>query len=200
MAGDSNKAGLAAVIAGLCFIVGAIGTSISDSLWPVLALGFALLVYAVPALHRHQAPADGAAGKWGARLVMFGGGLLILLAIVFLIWEAVGTPPEDEPAWTNVVWPIGFFSFVIGMITFSIATIRAKVLPAAAAALIPLGLVAGVVIDMINGTFFEDNPTGTEWGFFTGIPLAGLGIAWLGYSVWKGQTKTAPGGTTAPVG
>lgn len=198
MTGDPNKVGLVTLIAGFCFVVGAIGSEIVDPLWLVLVLGFALLIYAVPALHRYQAPADGAAGKWGARLVPFGGAVLIALALIYLVWEAVGNPPEEGPAWTNVAWPIGFFSFLIGIVAFAIGTIRAKVFPTAAATLILVGLVAGVAIDMATGTFFEDDGESTAWGFMIGIPLAGLGIAWLGNSLRTGQTKPASGEAAAP--
>lgn len=189
----SKNVGLVTVIAGLCFIIGAIGSEIADPVWIVLVLGFALLIYAVPRLHRHQAPADGAAGEWGARLVVFGGGLLILLALVYLVWDAVGDAPEDGPAWANILWPIGFFSFLIGIVLFAIATIRAKVFPTAAASLILIGLIAGVAIDMATGTFFEDDPEATAWGFIIGIPLAGVGIAWIGSTLMGSRSAaTAP--------
>ena len=53
-----------------------------------------------------------------------------------------------------------------------------------------VGLVAGIAIDMATGAFFEDEPTTTEWGFYIGLPLFGLGLAWAGYEVWKGSRQT----------
>lgn len=183
---DPRTVGLVTLIAGLCFVVAALGTAAVEALWIVMIVGFALLVYAIPALHRHQAPADGAAGLWGSRLVAGGGGIVLLLGVVFLIWEAIGTPPEDDAGPLGIVWMIGFFSFLIGIVLFAIGTLKAKVFPQGAPILMVVGLVSGIAIDMATGAFFEDQEGGTtEWGFYLGIPLFGLGLAWLGYWLWK---------------
>lgn len=190
----NSKAGLATLIAGGCIIVGGIGSEFLDPMWLVMVIGFALLLYAVPKLHAHQAPADGAAGLWGSRLVVVGGSLFVLLALIYLVWEAVGDPPEEPPGPITALWPIGFFSFLIGIVLFSIASARAKVFPSGAAILMLVGLVGGVALDMATGAFFEDDPETTAWGALIGLPLFGLGLAWIGYFLWKGQDRAAPSG------
>lgn len=187
---SASKTGLVALISGALIIVGAVGAELTDPLWVVLMLGIALLLYALPAVHRHQAPADGAVGEWGSRLVLFGGGVIVLLAIIYLVWEAVGTPPEEDAGAIEILWPIGFFSFLIGIVLFAIGSIRAKVLPAGAPWLMLLGLIGGVAIDMATGQFFEDDPEGTAWGFVIGVPLFGLGVAWIGYVLRGGRPAT----------
>lgn len=196
--GQVSKVGLATLIAGVCIIVGGIGSEFVDPMWVVMVIGFALLLYAVPKLHAHQAPADGAAGLWGSRLVVFGGSLFVLLALIYLGWEAVGDAPDEAPGPINALWPIGFFSFVIGIISFSIASARAKVFPSGAPILMLVGLVGGVALDMATGVFFEDDPDTTAWGAVIGLPLFGLGLAWIGYSLWKPRAGTAAPAPSVP--
>ena len=190
----TSKVGLATLIAGVCIIVGGIGSEFLEPMWALMVIGFALLVYAVPKLHAHQAPADGAAGLWGSRLVVFGGTIFVLLGVIYLVWEAVGDPPEEGPALINVLWPIGFFSFLAGIVIFSIASLRAKVLPSTGLILMLAGLVGALVVDLATGDFFEDDMDTIAWGFFIGIPVFGLGLAWIGYSLWKGPAATATPG------
>ena len=194
---DSRKVGLATLIAGICFIVASIGSGVFEPFWILMIVGFALLAYSVPRLHRHQAPADGALGLWGSRLVAFGAVIVLALGVVFLVWELVGTPPEEDPGIIGPLWMIGFFGFAIGVVLFTIGSIRAKVFPQAAPTLMLVGLVAALVIDMATGAFFEDDGTTTEWGFFIGVPLFGLGLAWIGYSLWKPRDIT-PESAAAP--
>ena len=49
---------------------------------------------------------------------------------------------------------------------------------------------AALAVDMATGAFFEDDSTTTEWGFYIGVPVFGLGLAWAGYAVWKGLGST----------
>ena len=191
---DTNKLGLATLVAGICFIVASAGSAAFDWVWPVMMVGFALLIYTVPRLHRYQAPADGPLGLWGSRLVAMGGLLVLALGVIYLVWEAVGTPPEEDPAFVGPLFAIGFFSFAIGVLLFTIGSVKAKVFPQAAPILMLVGLGSALAIDMATGAFFEDEPTTTEWGFYLGVPLFGLGLAWIGYSVWKSRPEvpTAP--------
>ena len=195
--GAGTTAGLAVLVAGICLIIAPPLSAAFDPAWFLTLVAFAALIYGIPGLHRYQEPGDGAVGLWGSRLVLFGGGLVLALGIVFLIWEAVGTPPDDnEGGVIDILWMVGFFSFVIGMILFSIGAIRAQILPKVAAILIPVGLVLAIGIDMATGAFFgseEEMETATEWGFFIGVPIVGLGLAWMGYAAWKGQRAPVTG-------
>jgi hypothetical protein len=184
-----RKAGLAALVAGILILVGSVGSAFADWLWVAMLLGFLGMILGVPGMHRYQAPADGAPGRIGAWLVAVGGAVILLLGLVFLLWEAVADPPDQGPAVVDVAWMIGFAAFAIGVILFSIGVIRGRVLPAASGVLMLVGLVAAVAVDMATGAFFEDEPTTTEWGFFIGVPVFALGLAWAGYTVWKGRTS-----------
>lgn len=190
-----EKAGLAVLIAGIAIIIGSVGSALVDWMWVAMLVGFLGMVYGIPGVHGYQAPGDGAPGRWGALLIRYGGALMVLLGFVFLIWEAIGEAPEDPPVVINAAWMIGFAAFAIGVILFAIGTIKAKVLPQAVGILMLLGLVASIAIDMATGAFFEDESGGTtEWGFYLGVPIFGIGLAWAGYVVWQAG-KTPPAAT-----
>lgn len=196
--GDT-KAGLAVLIAGVGIIIGAAGSAAVDGLWVAMLLGFLGMVIGIPGVHAYQAPDDGAPGRWGALLIRYGGAVLVLLGVIFLIWEAVGDPPEDGPGWVGALWMIGFAAFAIGVILFAIGTIKAGILPRAAGVLMLVGLISALAIDMATGAFFEDEGgTTTEWGFYLGVPVFGLGLAVAGYTVWKaGEGGNAPAESVA---
>ncbi len=191
----NEKAGLAVLIAGVAIIIGSLGSALTEWMWVAMLIGFLGMVYGIPGVHDYQAPADGAPGKWGALLIRFGGAVLLLLGLIFLVWEGVGDAPEEAPGFIEIGWMIGFAAFAIGVISFAIGTIKAKVLPQAAGILMLLSLVASIAIDMATGAFFEDESGGTtEWGFYLGVPIFGLGLAWAGYVVWQAG-KTPPAAT-----
>lgn len=198
-AADRQKAAIAALVAGAAFAISSLGSAAIDGLWVLMIVGFALFVYAVPTLHRYQAPSDGQLGRWGTRLVLVGGVVLVALAILFFIWDAIGTPPEDAGP-IGFLWAIGFFSFVAGAVLFSGGTLRAGVFPRGAAGLMLLGILGALAIDMATGAFFNDEEqAATEWGFYVGVPLFGLGLAWLGYTLWsrRDPPERTTGGTPA---
>ncbi|HEX4977981.1 MAG TPA: hypothetical protein VFV40_08960 [Nocardioides sp.] len=188
--------GLALVVAGIGIIIGTLGSEIAE--WFGLGLLVAVLgiAYGLPGAHRYQAPADGPLGKWGSLLAAFGAGVLALLGIVFLLWEALGDPPDEGPAWTELAWPVGFFALLIGVVLFAIGTIRAKVLPTLSGVLMLVGLVSAIAVDMATGAFFEDDGSTTEWGFYIGLPVFAIGLAWAGYAIWKGSEVRSEGAAT----
>ena len=182
-AGDSRAGtvGSLTVLAGALVAAGALVSTVVDWAWVALLLAFALLVYVVPQLHRFQAPADGWAGRAGSLLVVAGAATMVALGAIFLVWEAVGEP--GDPAWAGVLWMVAFFAFVAGIVLFAVGSALARRFPPAAPLLMLAGLVAALAIDMATGAFFEDGQSTTEWGFFIGLPVFGLGLAWMGYAL-----------------
>ncbi len=180
-------AGLAVLLAGIAIIIGSLGSAVVDQLWPAMLVGFLGLVYGAPGVHAYQAPADGALGRWGSLLIRYGGAVMVVLGVVFLVWELVGDPPEQGPAPVDVAWMVSFAAFVIGVVLLAIGILRAGVLPRAAGALMLVGIVAAIAVDMATGAFFEDEPTTTEWGFYIGVPVFALGLVWIGATVWRGD-------------
>lgn len=158
-----RRAAFAVLIAGVLIIVGALGSAVVDPLWVLILAGFLAMVYGMPGLHDYQAPGDGAPGRWGSLLIRLGGGLMVLLGLVFLVWELVGDPPDAGPAAVDVAWMLGFAAFVVGVILFAIGILKAKVLSPVSGWLMIVGLVAAVAIDMATGAFFGDDTATTEW-------------------------------------
>ncbi|CAN5814146.1 hypothetical protein BH23ACT12_BH23ACT12_02730 [soil metagenome] len=181
----ARRVGLITMLAGALFVLGGGLGVATDWSWLFVVAAIALLLYAVPKLHRIQTPADGAVGLWGTRLFIFGAVLMVALGVVFFAWEAVGDP--GEPAWAEFVWPIGFFAFLLGLVLFIGGSLKARVLDSLGLWLVVAGLVGGVALDMATGAFFEENGESTEWGFLLGVPLAGLGLLWLGYRLRSQQ-------------
>lgn len=185
----SGRVGMLTMIAGVAFIAGALGSIAFDPAWALIIVGFALLAYVVPKLHAYQAPADGWPGTWGARLVLLGASIVVILGLTLLILELVTEP--GEPAWAGALWMVGFFSFAIGIVLFGIGSAIARRFPPAAPILMLVGLAGAIAIDMATGAFFEDDTAATEWGFYLGVPLFGLGLAWMGYTLWRGHQHVA---------
>lgn len=191
--GYSDEAGLAVLIAGIAIIIGAAGSAVVDWLWVAMLVGFLGMVYGVPAVHKYHAPRDGWPGKWGSLLIHYGGAVMVLLGLLFLVWEIVGGPPEEGPGVVDLLWMLGSAAFAIGVILFAIGSIKARVLPLPSGVLMLVLLLAALAIDMATGAFFEDEATTTEWGFYIGVPVFyigvpvfALGLAWAGFTVWKG--------------
>jgi hypothetical protein len=77
--------------------------------------------------------------------------------------------------------------FLIGVILFGAATLRAGVLPRPAATVMLVGAIGLSISDYLPGFIAP-----------TGALLAGLGFAWLGYALWSGAEEPT-GQAAAPV-
>ncbi len=193
--GSSRAAtvGTLTMVAGALFVLAPLVSIATEWAWVGLLAGLALLAYVAPQIHRLVVPADGWTGRAGSWLVTCGAALVLALVVVFLVWDAVGDP--GEPAWADVLWLIGFLAFLVGIVLFGIGAALSRRFPPAAPLLMLGGLVASVLIDMATGAFFEEEPTTTEWGFFIGLPLFGLGLVWMGCALRnpaRRHTSTAP--------
>lgn len=80
---------------------------------------------------------------------------------------------DEMPATIMIGMMISLYTFLIGWILFSIVTARKAVLPRWGAILIIIGLISDVI----------------PYGYYVAQPLAGLGIAWLGYALWQGRKE-----------
>lgn len=188
--------GTLTMVAGGLFALGALLSAAVEWAWIGVLIGFALLAYVLPHLHRSQAPADGWTGRIGALLGAAGAALLVTLGVIFLVWEAVGTP--GEPTWAGVLWMVGFFAFLVGVVLFAIGSAVARRFPPGAPVLVLVGLVSAIGIDMATGAFFSDDGSITEWGFYIGVPLFGLGLAWMGYATRTGSALAHRSRVTGP--
>ena len=182
--------GTLAMVAGAAFVVGTLLTIAAEWGWSLVVIGMALLLYVVPQLHRFQSPADGWLGRAGSPLVLAGAGLFVAPGVIFLIWSTVG-----EPAGAGLLWMIGFrtiglIALILGTVLFGIGSAMARRFPPAAPLLMLVGLLGALAIDMATGAWVDDERT-TEWGFYIGVPLFGLGLAWMGY-VLRSEARARP--------
>ena len=190
----SSTVGALTMGAGAMFALAALLSTVSEWGWIVLPVGFALVAYVLPHLHRFQAPADGWPGRIGSLLGAAGAGVMVALGVIFLVWEAVGTP--GEPAWAGVLWMVGFFGFLLGIVLFAVGSAMARRFPTGAPVLMLAGLIGAIAIDMMTGAFFADDGSIPEWGFYIGIPVFGLGLAWMG---WALRTSALAHGSRGPI-
>ena len=188
----ATTVGILTMAAGALFAVGALASVAVDWAWFAILIGFAALVYVVPQMHRIQSPADGWAGRAGSLLVAAGAGLVVALGVVFLVLEVIGDP--GEPVWAGVLWMVGFFAFLAGIVLFAVGSLIGKAFPPGAPLLMLIGLLAAVAIDVATGAFFGEDPDATEWGFHVGVPLFGLGLAWMGHALANTHTSRRPEG------
>lgn len=185
-AARATRAGTLAMAAGALFLVSPLVELTGNWAWPVLLAGFALLVLVVPLLHCHQAPADGWAGLAGSRLVVGGTALFAALSVVSAVWVLASDSAMGRPAWAAALWSLASSAYLGGIVASCVGSIAAGLLPRGAPALVLTGLLTALVVDRAAGTDAQDGAGSPEWGLYTGIPVFGLGLLWLGSALRRG--------------
>ncbi len=183
--------GPAAILSGALLIVLVLLSEVApDGFFYLVILVLLPLVVALYALHARQAGRSGLLGRIGFVVALIGtGGLAVLFAAVGVAEALSGFDPDEGPAALGLLLFLLFLTFMVGMVLFGIATIRAGVLPRIAAVLFAFGLPAGFLIDVLTGAFFDEEAT--PWGFYIGPPAFAVGLIWLGYALWSGRGASA---------
>ena len=181
--------GLAAMLSGALVIAMMLLTGlVAEGFFYLLILAFLLLAVALPGLHAQQAGRSGLMGRIGFVVTLIGAvAIAVLSAAVAVAENFFGFDPEGS-AVIGIVFLV-FLAFIVGLMLFGIATIRAGVLPRGAAWLLVLGLPLALVIDLLTGAFFEEEAT--PWGFYIGSLAFAVGLIWLGYAAWSGSGASA---------
>ena len=209
--------GLSAIAAGLLFVlVGVlhpahVPASITSSAWaPVHVIAFAVSFFGVlgiAGIYARQAEEAGWLGLTG--FVLFS--LWLVLVAGFVFFEALVLPllATEAPAFAGgflgvftgstertsfgtlrTLWTVTGVLYLLGPLVFGVATIRAGVLPRAAAGLFGFGAVSSLVFALLP---HELEPLAT-------VPV-GLGLAWLGYAVLserRGNASAPESGAAVP--
>jgi len=186
----ATRGGTLAMVAGALFLVSPLVELTGHWAWPVLLAGFALLVLVVPPLHRHQAPADGWAGRAGSWLVVGGAAVFAALSVVSAVWVLASDSAMDQPGWAAALWSLASSAYLGGILASCVGSIAAGLLPRGAPALVLAGLLTALVVDRAAGTDAQDGSASPEWGLYTGVPLFGLGLLWLGSALRGGARGT----------
>jgi hypothetical protein len=184
--GRATRTGTLAMVAGALFLASPLVELTGHWAWPLHLTGFALLVVVVPRLHRHQAPADGWAGRAGGWLVVGGAAVFAGMGVVSAVWVLASESAMDEPGWAAALWSLGSAAYLGGLLASCAGTIAAGLLPRGAPALALVGLVTALAVDRAAGTDAQDGSGSPEWGLYTGIPVFGAGLVWLGAALRRG--------------
>jgi len=182
---------MAAMAAGALLILTVLLTEfVADGFFYLVGLVFLLLVVALPGLQAQQAGRSGLLGRIGFSMALIGAALLaVLFAVVGVAETFFGFDP-DESGSPLLFLAVGFFTFLVGIILFGIATARAGVLRRGAALLFTLGLPLALAIDILTGAFFGEEEE-AAWGMYIGFTIFSVGLIWLGYALWSERGASA---------
>jgi uncharacterized membrane protein YgdD (TMEM256/DUF423 family) len=145
-----------------------------------------VILLALPALYVRQAPRAGVLGLVGFVLtfagVALGMGYFYMMAFVRPVLGELWPPAAQAVSSAAAVMrPFEGLTFILGWLVFGAATLRARVLPRAAASLIIVGIVLVVTRELLP----VRGPLG-------GL-LMGLGITWLSVALFR-RAAAAPAG------
>jgi len=155
-------------------------------LWVIGLIAALLILLGLPALYVRQAHKAGLFGAI-AFVVVFTGmalvtgntyfGTFIQAGLVDLIIMAEGAGlTVQEPVAAAVGFLVTLGLYLLGWVLFGLASLRARVLPRWAVALVMGGLVLG----------FLFLATGLSW---LGLPVTEVGIAALGFALWREKSE-----------
>jgi len=194
-------AGLSAVVAGLIFsVVGLIHpahvvASVTTGRWTIVHLLTIVMAFfgllGIAGIYARQVDKAGWMGLAGYLLLS----LWFVVVTGFTFFEAFILPllASDSPKFAEsflgiftgavgetsvgvlaTVWSLLGVVYILGSMLFGIATFRAGILSRRAAALLGLGAVASPAFALLPQSFAP----------LAAVPV-GLGLAWLGYSLWS---------------
>ncbi len=127
----------------------------------------ALIALGVAGLYRYQAERFGKLGKAGAYLAMFGFAVAALGGVAVIVVE-LGTGTNTAEGILDVIVHLpSYFPFTIGSLLFGIATLRAGLLPRAAAWVLAFGAGAQLLMTFIP-----------LQGLPRLIPAVAIGLGW----------------------
>ncbi|MCC7359092.1 MAG: hypothetical protein IT317_06430 [Anaerolineales bacterium] len=207
-------AGLAALVAGLCFAARElleppdIHSSVTTPQWATahyLSIAMSLFgLLGVTGIYARQAGKAGWLGVAGYLLLS----LWLVLSLTFTFFEAFVLPlvAAEAPAFAETyllvisrstgemtvgaltaLWGLSDILFVLGSLVFGVATLRAGVLSRWAAGLFTIGIGVAPAYGLL--------PTALQP--LVAVPI-GLGLAWLGYSLWSEKRLSVTQPVTGP--
>jgi hypothetical protein len=207
-----RQAGLSAMVAGSIFtVVGLIHppnvvSSVTTSMWTFVHLLTIVMAFfgllGIAGIYARQVEKAGWMGLAGCLLLS----LWYVIVTGFTFFEAfilpllasdspkvaasflgifTGSVGETSVGALATLWTLLGVVYILGNLLFGIATFRAGILSRWAAALLGLGAVSSPAFGLLPQSFAP----------LAAVPV-GLGLAWLGYSLWS--ERLAPGSQRAP--
>lgn len=186
---QANKwGGLSAMLSAVLMLIWVITTLMDYDLFAAFVPAALLLLFlSLPAMRSSQGGKDGTLGKIGHWILMIWGSafLLMFLAAMAIELFTEEVPETFAPAiFEGPVIAVVLVGLLLGILLFSIATIIAGVIPRLAALFFLLGLPIGIALDAFVFKVSDDE---SGPGFFIGIPMFAIGIAWIGWWIWSGK-------------
>jgi hypothetical protein len=185
-----GRGGAAAIIAGVAIIVPIlIGELTPRNPFFLLPLSLVLLVFGLAGLRTAQGGADGALGRIGFLVASVGALFLAgVLALMRYRESVLNTRLNNAASLVST----GFLIFLIGVLVFGVAMVKAGRLNRIASLVLLLSIPAGLAIDrfaMLTEPGIRLMP-----GFRMGVKFFGLALIWIGYSIFS---RPARGGSQA---
>ena len=186
--GVSLLAGVLHILGALLHPVGENLAAVNSSNWVLAHLLYwasaILLLIGLISLYARQMDKIGRLGLMGFVLAFIGtavvGSILFFAATTM---HLIATTAPDMFAQTTApptfVVPLFGLTFGLGFILFSVATIRAGVLPRWSGWL----LLLGILLSMTEGSPMD--PILMHWIVTSGHVLLGISWAWMGYTIWS---------------
>jgi hypothetical protein len=202
-------AGFSVMLAGLCYAaVGVlhpanIPSAVTTTRWELVhvvacAMSFFGLL-GMAGLYARQASKAGWLGLIGYVLLSLWLVLIMGFSFVeaFLLPHLAGVAPAAVTAWMGMfngpagtfslgvlpnLWTLSGFVYIFGGLLFGIATIRARILPRLAGALLAVSTVVAPLAALLPNAAQPK----------TAIPM-GIALAWLGFAVWMERRTVAVG-------
>jgi hypothetical protein len=202
-------AGLSALLAGLCYVLVGIfhppnvPASVTSTRWEIVhVLACAMCFFAVlgmAGLYARQATKSGWLGLVGFVLMSLWFVLIMGFSFVeaFILPKVAASNPTFVVAWMGMLvgpaakldlgalptlWTLTAPIYIVGGVTFGIATFRAGILPRAAGLLLAIGTALAPVAALLPNA---SQPK-------VAIPV-GLALAWLGYALWSERRAETSG-------
>ena len=212
--GVIRSAGLAAVIAGLMFVViqpihpADVLASVSTDAWAIIHYAtlvmLMLFLVGITGIYARQVTELGWLGLVGFVVLSLGllltaaGGVIEVFVAPLLVESEPefvhgflgmvgGHPTDADLGAIPVLWSVSSAGFLGGTLLFGIANFRAGILSRWASAIFAVGLFASAPAAALLGT-----PR------VAAVPV-GIGLAWLGYSLWSERRARATESTAASV-
>lgn len=178
--------------AGLLFaVVPILVELVAGELFALMGVALLLLVLSLSPLRALQAGRDGRAGRWGVRLVMAGGGSLVLVLVLGELLAGV-VPGAGSAAAENgyaVVGLLGAASVLAGVVLFSVGLTRARVLSAPGIWVFLLGMATGLVSESFEQSLAGPVPWLADLLPPVGFVVAGMGLLVLGRSARRVERR-----------
>jgi len=196
-------AGLSALLAGVCYVLVGIfhpdnvASSVTSTQWAVVhVLACAMCFFAVlglPGLYARQATKSGWLGLVGFVLLTLWFVLIMGFSFVeaFILPKIATTDPTFVTAWMGMLvgpaskmdlgvmptlWTLTAPIYIVGGLTFGIATFRSGILPRWAGALLAAGTALAPLAAVLPREYQPE----------TAVPV-GIALVWLGWALWREQ-------------